>query len=123
MSARGWIAVGAAWAALGVAHGAFGAHALRERLAASGQLENWETAVRYQLFHALALIAFGHFRERVPGKNVPGWCFLIGSLFFSGSIYALCFRVAPQVMGPLTPIGGFFLILGWVFFAIAALRR
>ena len=110
-------------AALGVGLGAFGAHALRERLTQSGQLENWETATHYLLFHALALVAFGLFRERIPGKNLAGWCFLLGTSFFSGSIACLCFRVAPAVMGPLTPLGGILLISGWISFAIAAWRR
>ena len=123
MQPRRWIALGALLAALGVALGAFGAHALRERLTAAGQLENWETATRYLLVHALALVAFGLFRERVPGNGIPGWCFLLGSLFFSGSIACLCFRVATAVMGPLTPLGGVLLIGGWIAFAVAALRR
>jgi uncharacterized membrane protein YgdD (TMEM256/DUF423 family) len=120
---RVWILLGCLWAALGVVLGAFGAHALEETLSASGHLDEWDTAVRYQLVHALALIAFGLFGERTRGRDYPALLFLIGSVFFSGSIYALCFDVLRALMGPITPLGGALLILGWLGFAREALRR
>ncbi len=128
MPARLWIAAGALWAALGVVLGAFGAHALQAALEQRGQLANWETGARYQLVHALALVAYGLFRERAlpeaaRRKDLPAWCFLVGSLFFSGSIYGLCFGAAKSALVPLTPLGGALLILGWILFAIEAVRR
>jgi uncharacterized membrane protein YgdD (TMEM256/DUF423 family) len=123
MNPRAWILAGCLWAALGVVLGAFGAHLLEERLASSGHADEWDTAVRYQLVHALALVAFGLFGERRSGKDFPGVLLLLGSVLFSGSIYALCFDVAPRVAGPLTPLGGALTILGWLGFAREAARR
>jgi uncharacterized membrane protein YgdD (TMEM256/DUF423 family) len=122
MNPRLWILLGCVSAALAVACGAFGAHLLKATLTPE-QLANWDTAVRYQLVHALALIAFGLFSERTRGKEYPGLLFLFGSLFFSGSIYALCFDFLSGLMGPITPLGGLMLILGWLGFAREALRR
>ena len=102
--------------------GAFGAHALKATLEESAQLDNWHTAVRYQMWHALALIAYGTWRRGREARWTPAWCFLIGSLLFSGSIYALCFDVARPVMGPITPLGGSFMIAGWVAFGVQAWR-
>lgn len=122
MHGRAWILLGCAWAALGVVLGAFGAHLLKDKLAPE-QLANWDTAVRYQLVHALALVAFGLFGERSSGKDYPGVLLLLGSLFFSGSIYALCFGFLKSVMGPITPLGGVMMIGGWIGFALEARRR
>jgi uncharacterized membrane protein YgdD (TMEM256/DUF423 family) len=123
VSGRFWILLGCITAALGVVLGAFAAHALEASLIARGTLASWETAVRYQLVHALALVLFGLFRDRSRGKDLPGWCFLFGSLFFSGSLYVLCFGVLQGVMGPLTPIGGTLLLIGWISFALEAAHR
>ena len=122
MNPRAWILAGCAWAALGVVLGAFGAHWLKERLTLE-HLATWDTAVRYQLVHALGLIAFGLFSERTRGRDWPGLALLSGSFFFSGSIYALCFGFATAVMGPLTPLGGALMIAGWIGFALEAVRR
>ena|SRR5688572_17458896 len=122
MHGRAWILLGCCWAALGVVLGAFGAHMLKATLAPE-QLANWDTAVRYQLVHALALVAFGLFGERTSGKDYPGILLLLGSLFFSGSIYALCFGFLTKVMGPITPLGGVMMIGGWIGFALEARRR
>jgi len=125
MTARTTLALGALWAALAVALGAFGAHALKERLVEAGQLENWHTAVRYQMWHALALVLVGVLRERsaTPGfLRFPAWGFLIGSLLFSGSIYCLALDVARPVMGPITPLGGALVIAAWCSFAWQAWR-
>ena len=122
MHPRVWIFLGSLWAALGVVLGAFGAHALEATLTAD-QRVIWETAVRYQLVHALALIAFGLYRERSSGRDYPAVCFLLGSFFFSGSLYALSFDFLKSLMGPLTPLGGSLMIIGWIGFALEAWRR
>lgn len=120
---RPWIALGCLWAALAVGLGAFGAHAWKDALTERGQLANWDTAVRYQLVHALALIVFDLFRERSNAKSSPAWMFFLGSALFSGSIYGLCFGVAKNILGPLTPLGGFLQIGGWIAFAFVASKR
>lgn len=123
MQSRAWIVIGALCAGAGVTLGAFGAHALKDVLEEAGQLENWRTAVRYQMWHALALVAYGlHRRGATGGKAAAGWCFTVGSTFFSGSIYCLCFGILKPVMGPVTPLGGLLLIVGWVLFAVEAAR-
>jgi uncharacterized membrane protein YgdD (TMEM256/DUF423 family) len=122
MNPRIWVLAGCVWAALGVVLGAFGAHALKSTLTPEG-LANWDTAVRYQLVHALALVVYGVFSERVSGRDHPGLLFLFGSFFFSGSLYLLSLGIAKGLMGPLTPLGGVLLIVGWLAFAREALRR
>ena len=122
MSGKRWIVLGSLWAAVGVGLGAFGAHALQERLAAADQLDNWRTAVQYQLFHALALIAYGLLQRDKEGGGLVGWAFLLGSLLFSGSIYLLALELWSSVVWPFTPLGGLLLILGWIGFAVRAAR-
>jgi uncharacterized membrane protein YgdD (TMEM256/DUF423 family) len=122
MTSTRWIAFGALWMAVAVVLGAFGAHALEARLEEAGQVDNWQTAVRYQAWHALALVAFGLYRESHLGGGLSGWCFLLGSLLFSGSIYCLSLDVLRPLMGPITPLGGLFLIVGWVVLAVQAFR-
>lgn len=118
-----WIALGALNAALAVAAGAFGAHALRERLD-QRLLEVFETGARYHLFHALGLVAVGlflHFRP-APLANTAGWLLLGGIVLFSGSLYALALT-GVRALGAVTPFGGMAFLVGWVLLAIAALRE
>jgi uncharacterized membrane protein YgdD (TMEM256/DUF423 family) len=98
----------------GVALGAFGAHALKMRLTPE-QLATFEVGVRYQLVHALALLAVAWACTRWPGKavNASGWLFTIGTLLFSGSLYALTLA-GTRGLGLVTPIGGAALLLGWL---------
>jgi len=119
---RLWILLGSLLGALGVGLGAFGAHLLKTRLAPEA-LASWETGVRYQLFHALALIAFGLFSERTRGRDYPGVLFFLGTLAFSGSLYLLSFGLWKTLMGPLTPLGGTLLIVAWIGFAHESVRR
>ncbi len=86
MSPRTWIIVGATFGALAVATGAFGAHALKERLETSGRTDVYETAVRYQMYHALALVLVGLLGMHMPAPtlNVAGLCFTAGIVIFSG---------------------------------------
>ncbi len=120
MRPQGWIAVGAASGALTVALGAFGAHALKERISAE-DLEIWHTAVHYQGLHALALIAFGLAHQVRPMRGFAGWCFLFGSAIFAGTLYAIALG-GPRWLGAITPFGGASLILGWLAFAWSAAR-
>lgn len=120
---RIFFALGALLGGLGVAAGAFGAHALESRLAPD-RLELFELAARYQMIHALALIAVAWAVQRWPSAlaNAAGWLFLVGVLIFCGTIYALAFG-APRILGAVTPVGGLSLIIGWLLLAAAALRR
>jgi len=122
MHPRICILLGCVWAAMGVALGAFGAHGFKELFDVNGHAAIWETGVRYQLVSALALLAFGLFRERSAGKDYPAALLFFGSVFFSGSLYALSFDFMKTVMGPLTPLGGFLMIVGWLGFAREAVR-
>lgn len=121
MNARTAIFLGALSGAVTVALGAFGAHALEERVTPD-KLAIWETGVHYQGLHALALILFGLFAERRPGVGgLTAWCFLLGSAIFAGTLYAMTLG-APRWFGAITPLGGTLLIVGWVAFAVAARR-
>jgi uncharacterized membrane protein YgdD (TMEM256/DUF423 family) len=106
---------GAIFGALSVAFGAFGAHALKEMLTASNHFETYETAVRYQFYHALALILLGILTKDFPSKftKYAGNAFLVGIIIFSGSLYAICFT-GIKMFGAIAPIGGLSLIIGWV---------
>ena len=100
--------------------GAFGAHALTAQLSAEA-LSIWQTAVQYHFWHALALLAVA-LAGPGPGFKLAGWLLIAGLLLFSGSLYALALG-APRVVGMVTPLGGVALILGWLAFAVAAIRR
>ena len=107
---------------LAVALGAFGAHALKARLTPD-LLTTFETGVRYQMYHALAMLAVALAMTRVPAAsllNAAGWLFVAGTLLFSGSLYLLCFT-AKRWLGAITPFGGFAFIVGWVCLALVAL--
>ncbi len=109
---------GAVLGALGVVAGAFGAHALKGRLGAEA-LSAWDTAVRWQVVHALALLAVG-LLARQTGQPLRGvtLSFLAGTLLFSGSLYGLAVG-GPRWLGPVTPVGGLLLIAGWLQLAFA----
>lgn len=106
---------------MGVALGAFGAHALKERLVDAGFLETWKTAVFYHLVHA-ALAWTAGFCAKLPNKLMlrAASCWVAGILLFSGSLYGLALG-GPRWLGPITPLGGLFFIIGWVFAALAVL--
>lgn len=114
--------------ATGVGLGAFGAHELRDVLQARGMANAWETAVRYHLLHAVALLVLAVWL-RLPGMagapaNAVAWaarCWVAGTVLFAGSLYALALG-GPRWLGPVTPIGGIALLTGWVFLIVAALR-
>jgi uncharacterized membrane protein YgdD (TMEM256/DUF423 family) len=105
---------------LGVALGAFGAHALKETLTAHGTLETWRTAVLYQLVHSVALLALAGWHG-APAKmlRVAAWCLTGGVVLFSGSLYWLALG-GPRFLGPVTPLGGLSLLAGWALIVMAA---
>jgi len=107
---------------LGVALGAFGAHALKSRLDAE-LLATFEVGVRYQMVHALALLAVGWACTRWPGAlvNASGWLFVAGSVIFSGSLYALSLT-GLRWLGAITPLGGLGLLAGWLCLAWAVAK-
>lgn len=124
-SGNGWLALGAAFGGAGVVLGAFGAHALKDRLADTA-LATWQTAVSYQFVHALALLAVGILIRLSAGApdrllGVAGWAFALGVMFFSGSLYVLALG-GPRWLGPVTPLGGMAFIAGWLALVAAVLR-
>ena len=119
---RVFFSIGCISGFLGVALGAFAAHALKARLAPE-LLATFETAVRYQLIHALALLAVAWAHARWPGRvlTAGGWLFVAGTLLFSGSLYALCLTGA-RGLGAITPFGGAAFLAGWLCLAWAPWR-
>ncbi|MDX1578236.1 MAG: DUF423 domain-containing protein [Gemmatimonadota bacterium] len=117
-----WLAAGAIFAGIAVAAGAFGAHALGDRLPPD-LLDVFETGVRYHLVHALALLVVALAIELRPHRlwDVAGWLFSAGIVVFGGSLYALALT-GVRWLGAITPIGGVCFLAGWVTVALAALR-
>ena len=116
-------------AAAAVILGAFGAHALKTRLEPD-QLQVFETAVRYQMYHAFALILLGISFDKlnVSVASYSAWLFLAGIFFFSGSLYLLaCKSIAGiehwRFLGPVTPLGGLCFISGWILFFVSYLKK
>ena len=117
---RLFVIIGALLGAVGVGAGAFGAHALRERLSPD-LLGTFETAVRYHLIHVVGLLIVAWAVTRWPGTatTAAGWLFLIGIVLFSGSLYALSLT-GIRVFGAITPFVGVAFIAGWLALAWAA---
>lgn len=116
-------AAGAGFALLAVALGAFGAHGLEGRLTPA-DLATFETAVRYQMYHALGLLALAGISLNNPEfrARMVGWAFLLGIVIFSGSLYLLVFS-GIRWLGAITPLGGLAFLVGWSAFAWNFLRR
>ena len=119
---RVFFGLGALSALIAVAAGAFGAHALRERLAPD-MLAVFETGARYQMYHALGLLAVAWAVARWPGSSagLAGWLFVAGTVLFSGSLYLLALT-GTRWLGAITPLGGLAFIAGWAGLAWAALH-
>ena len=119
---RTFFSLGAGSAFVAVAAGAFGAHALRSRLSAD-HLAVFETAARYQMYHALALLAVAWAVSRWAGAlpTAAGWLFVAGTVLFSGSLYALALT-GVRWLGAITPLGGAAFLAGWLCLALAARR-
>ena len=121
---RLWLVSGTILGFLGVAAGSFGAHGLKSLLEANGQAANWETAVRYCLFHALAILFVGlcaALPQAAAARGLltaAGWSFLLGTLVFSGFLAALALS-GVKILGAIVPIGGVLLLVGWACLAAA----
>ena len=115
---RLWLVTGSILGFLGVAAGSFGAHGLKSLLELNGQSANWETAVRYCLYHALALVLVGLLTGLPQAGaarsllSVAGWAFLAGTLVFCGFLAALAVS-GVKALGAIVPIGGVLLLVGW----------
>ena len=115
---------GGVYGCLAVLFGAFGAHALKKRFSNKLQ-KSFETGVRYQMYHALIIIISGVIFPFIEtSQQIMGWCFIIGVVLFSFSIYGLCLSSANnskwKFLGPITPLGGLLLLIGWILFTINA---
>jgi uncharacterized membrane protein YgdD (TMEM256/DUF423 family) len=119
---RIFAAAGALSALISVSAGAFGAHALRQRISPE-LLSVFETGARYQMYHALALFAVAWAWTRWPGSAIglAGWMFLTGTVLFSGSLYLLALTDT-RWLGAVTPLGGIAFLAGWFSFAWGVLR-
>jgi len=120
MTARIAGLIGTLLAGTAVAAGAFGAHALRSRLEPR-DLEIFETAARYQMYHGLALLAVAWLITQGTGATVAGWAFTIGTALFSGSLYLMVFT-GQRWLGAVTPLGGVAFLIGWVLTGLAVMR-
>ena len=111
------IIFGAVFGLLAVVFGAFGAHLLKKKLT-TDQLQSFETGVRYQMYHAIVLLVLGfQLSSNATIDNYIIYSFIVGTILFSFSIYALVISSAKnkkmKFLGPITPLGGLFLVLGW----------
>lgn len=120
MLSKQWTMIGAIAGFFGVALGAFGAHALKEHLSERAQAI-YQTAVQYQMIHALALIGLGVWAAQNPSLDtqIAGWGFTVGILVFSGSLFALAITDL-RFLGAITPLGGISFLVGWIGFAFLA---
>jgi len=118
------LVTGIIFGGLGVAIGAFGAHALKPILAENGRTDTFELAVRYQFYHALALLALGALLPKFESKKLMygARSITLGVIIFSGSLYALSLSNV-TILGAITPIGGVLLIIGWILFLLSILDK
>jgi len=122
-----WVqCMGALYGLLAVIFGAFGAHALKKSLSGE-QLKSFETGVKYQMYHALLLIVLGfNLGFNSPLERIMAYCLIIGTFLFSFSIYALVLSSSKgrkwKFLGPITPLGGLLLVVGWMLLAYNFVR-
>lgn len=104
--------------------GAFGAHALKSALEAAGRLDTFETAVKYQFYHTMALLAVGIMMQHISAKllHYAALLFTLGIVLFSGSLYVLC-ATGLGVLGAVTPLGGVLFIAGWILTLLSVVRK
>ena len=124
MMNKRFITIGTFIAAASVLLGAFGAHALKEMISPE-RLLTFETGIRYQFYHAFALIIVGIVYKEYSGKLLKwsGILFLVGIFLFSGSLYLLSTLPQMKWAGPVTPLGGVCFISGWILFAMACIKK
>ncbi len=122
-SGRTFLRIGALLGFIDVAFGAFGAHALKERLSPDLMIV-FETGVRYQMYHALAILVVALFLGRSANARVmwAGWCFVAGIVLFSGSLYVLALT-GIGILGAITPFGGLFFLAGWICLVLAGTSK
>jgi uncharacterized membrane protein YgdD (TMEM256/DUF423 family) len=122
MTQQAFIITGALFGMLAIILGAFGAHALKKILS-EDQLKSFETGVKYQMYHAIVLLILGFNQEF--STSAMYWCFTLGIVLFSFSIYGLILSDAKgkklRFLGPITPIGGLLFVAGWLMICIQAL--
>jgi uncharacterized membrane protein YgdD (TMEM256/DUF423 family) len=119
-----WTVIAAVSGFLAVAAGAFGAHGLKRVLSAEA-LVIYETAVRYHMYHALALLAVAAMAHARPSRvnTASGCCLVLGTVIFSGTLYAMALgNMRFRWLGAITPIGGVLFLAGWLLLAFAAMR-
>jgi uncharacterized membrane protein YgdD (TMEM256/DUF423 family) len=126
---KNFLRIAAISGCISVALGAFAAHKLNDVITADA-LNVFQTGVRYQFYHTFALLATGILYEKFPNKliNWAGLCFIIGTVLFSGSLYALTvFRIIENIsydkIGIITPFGGTFLIAGWLLIFLGVTKK
>ncbi len=121
---KNFLTAGALLAAVAVICGAFGAHFLKTKLSAEG-LQTFETAVRYQFYHAFALLVTGILYKEFSNKLLKwaGNLFIAGIILFSGSLYILCGVQSLKWIGAITPFGGLCFITGWILLAAAVTKK
>jgi uncharacterized membrane protein YgdD (TMEM256/DUF423 family) len=122
MLSKQWVMVGSTFGFFGVVLGAFGAHALKDTLNERA-FQVYQTAVHYQMMHALALIGLGLWATQNPGMDtqLAGLSFTVGTVLFSGSLYALAVTDL-KFLGAIAPLGGLLFLAGWIAFAFLAYR-
>jgi len=122
MTQQAFIITGALFGMLAIIFGAFGAHALKKTLS-EDQLKSFETGVKYQMYHAIVLLILGFNQEF--STSAMYWCFTLGIVLFSFSIYGLILSDAKgkklRFLGPITPIGGLLFVAGWLMICVQAL--
>jgi uncharacterized membrane protein YgdD (TMEM256/DUF423 family) len=121
MTGSVWVVIGSLLAGLGVGMGAFGAHGLKDTLQTHQTTAVYETAAQYQMYHSLAILAVGLLAHGGARSNLAGWCFVVGILLFSGSLYILA-MTGIKWLGAITPFGGVAFLIGWGALAWTALR-
>jgi len=128
MNPRNALLIAAFLGMIGVALGAFGAHALKALLTEFGTLVRWETAVHYHLVHAVAIFAAGIWLHTGAGagRSAVGWAvrsWFAGIVLFSGSLYLLALKAPTWLGASAAPLGGLAFIAGWGWIAVAALSK
>ncbi len=118
-----FLLLASAFGALSVAIGAFGAHGLKKVLEEAGRMDTFETAVKYQFYHTLALFAIALLMFKIQDRLLDwaGWAMVGGMLVFSGSLYILCLTGVTK-WGAVTPIGGLFFIVGWILLFVSVYK-